>query len=226
MTNEMTVESAKSFMEIIWAGKVARDRQMGHAGASLSNRTLNLSESLFMKTVPFPLNKVYVKQSKIHGDGVFAQTRIHKGEIITMYPCHVLIISPNEDYGTPGNVAMHVNSDLVCRMYGETWRMSESFQDWHFYCLDVTKRYRIVGLPELRNDPAHMGHLINDAAKPSNDPRSHQIYIDVSTSKMNCVFYPLVPSMTAVVAHKDIEPNEEVLACYGLPYWKSRMQYN
>jgi hypothetical protein len=41
------------------------------------------------------LNKVYVGQSRLHGLGVFAKKPIKRGEIITYYPPHYILLMIN-----------------------------------------------------------------------------------------------------------------------------------
>ena len=92
------------------------------------------------------------------------------------------------------------------------------------YCFSWDAHYHFLGHPMFDTDPTYLGHFVNDAAKPTADPNSHDVYVAVSMSKMNCVFEDLQRLTVAVVASRDIKAGEELFVSYGLGYWSTRVQ--
>jgi hypothetical protein len=66
-----------------------------------------------------------------------------------------------------------------------------------------------------------LGHIINDGAKHNSTRKSENIYSKISFLKSNCGFFPLKNNLhVAVIATKDIEPDEELFVSYGITYWR------
>lgn len=92
-----------------------------------------------MLDIPIPLNKVKVKESSIHGRGVFAKQKINKGELITIYPAHYVSIHPSVR-GKPGYSGLRGSAltEKLGTILTEAMRRS--------YAYDVSKYYVIYGI--------------------------------------------------------------------------------
>jgi hypothetical protein len=169
--------------------------------------------------VPIPLDKVEVRESPIHGRGVFAKKKVSKGELITVYPAHYVSVHP-EGHSNPGAFGL-MGSALAERsgsILTEIMRRSYSF--------DVTDHYVIYGHPDLIDDPVFLGHMINDGAKGHStktnyDQKDSSVYDKVSLALSNAEFELLGGLCVCVVATKEINIGDEVLVTYGYPYWIS-----
>jgi hypothetical protein len=86
--------------------------------------------------------------------------------------------------------------------------------------------YAIYGHPNLTNDPAFLGHMINDGAKGHSTTDLHNqkdkvLYDKVSHILGNAEFYPVVGLCCVILATKEIHIGEEVLVSYGYSYWET-----
>lgn len=165
----------------------------------------------FILDIAFNFNGyIEIKQSSIHGMGVFAKQNIKKGSVITIYPCDSLI-----------NEKAHLSlisspSDEQLKKYESTYKLC---------CGD----YSIVGFPENR---LFHGHLINDACPCANEIsielakgvncqrfiKSSIKYMVKSLDRINCK--PKYNETVAyIVASRDISCGEEIYMSYGLLYW-------
>lgn len=223
MDNSLTIEELASFMKSMDQYMEKCDKVDGRTSVLVNRCQLNRSESIPLRFMPFSLDKVTLKPSNIHGRGVFAKIQIKKGDIITLYPCHVLDIIPNADRHLPNHVVLSVNSDPINNRFGKDWNRRDhlALYDYSFSYDDV---HSLVGHPQIDDNPSYLGHFINDAAKPTSDPRSHSIYEIVSQSKMNCLFVPMKGYMVVSVALRDIDIGEELYASYGIGYWLTHIK--
>lgn len=223
MNNSLTLHQLALLMESMNQCMEEFDKANGYTSALVNGCQLNKSESLPLRFMPISLDKVVVKPSKIHGRGVFSKIEIKKGDLITLYPCHVLDIIPCADRHLENHVVLSANSDVINDRFGKDWNKKDHplLRDYAFNYDDF---HSLVGHPQLDDNPSYLGHLINDAAKPTSDPRSHSIYELISQSKMNCLFVPIKGWMVTCIALRDIEVGEELLVSYGLAYWKCRIE--
>ena len=168
--------------------------------------------------LPFKLNKVEIKDSRVHGRGVFATKVIYEGDLVTFYPGDICEFLPNGDRANPHwsgvfpseRFATHFGRDAI-----------KDRRD-NAYAYDVSKNYTIIGDPMFDSDPNYMGHFINDGAKPGTSDKSKPIYETISYLKTNCKFVHVQHDLqVAIVATKDIKPGEELFVMYGVPYWES-----
>jgi len=93
------------------------------------------------KNIPFGLNKVKIGKSKIHGNGIFAQQNILKGELITFYPGDHVGYNPKGDNYIPGNLSMIYPSSRFEQHFGKSCIISE-FPNID-YAFDINNIYRI-----------------------------------------------------------------------------------
>ena len=105
---------------------------------------MDLSERF--QEVGFPsLNCVEVKPSPIHGNGVFAKRDIEAGKIVTLYPCHGIIID---------NIA---GCQQKYKKYMSQFKPSD-----YKVILGREDNAFAFGIPEIYNE-CLSGHLINDS---------------------------------------------------------------
>lgn len=166
---------------------------------------------------------VIVKESKIHGMGVFATSLIKKGDVITYYPPHYVLFFPRGSQGS--NEISIVNCNLAVKA-GISYQDLYSFSD---YAFKLNSHYSIVGDPRLTSDSNFLGHMVNDGAKGHStkenyDKKDHKIYDIVSLSKMNAYFEESYDDFlhVKVIAFRDIAEGEEIFAMYGYDYWTNR----
>lgn len=151
-----------------------------------------------MKAQIFELNKVIVKNSKIHGKGVFAKRKIKTREIITFYPADILIISEEGE--------KHA-------IYDEKYNVNDILK-FDNYKYDIDKFLSIIGDPRKDKNMSYVGHLINDVYNKCEN-------YEINSINANAVFL-VINNLVVVIANKEIEDGEEILVNYGLNYWKCR----
>jgi uncharacterized protein Veg len=174
-------------------------------------------EELLTLKLGLNINKVHIKQSKIHGNGLFSSVNIKKGEIITLYPCDVLVYYPDKDREKDHYVS-YIYSEILNENNELKNKFEQNRQYYKGYQLSVNDEYSIIGLPEYNNDPTYMGHICNDGAR-GHKPEDKLIYDKISILKSNACFRNICDCMMSVVALRDISINEEILVTYGHGYW-------
>jgi len=178
-------------------------------------------EDLLKMKLGIELDKVHVQVSKIHGNGLFAKTNIKQGEVITIYPCDILAYYPEKNR----DAKEHVVAYIFCDELNDNQEAKDLFHKnkkyYKDYQLVINETYSAIGLPEITNNPAYLGHLCNDGAMGHSE-KDKKIYETVSVLKSNAFFKNICDCMMVVVAMKDIKENEEILVTYGHGYWLSR----
>ena len=160
-------------------------------------------EELLKMKLGLNIDKVYIKQSKIHGNGLFAKQKINKGEIITIYPCDVLAYYPEE---TRKSVGYMFSEELQ-----DNTEVKQKFNTNRTFYKDY----------QYDNDPTYMGHICNDGAQGHSE-KDKEIYEKISILKSNAYYKNICDCMVAIVAFRDIQSNEEILVTYGHGYWITR----
>lgn len=174
--------------------------------------------NLLSDMLSVPLNNVELKQSRVHGIGVFAIKHIVETEVITLYPADIIEYTPFEPDAQTGLIKKGVIfGNNTSKKSEEEYKLNHKIFD--DYKCSIISKISIFGCPDNKNNPAYLGHFINDAAKPTKDPRSYPIYMNVVISKQNCMFYSVFDTLIAIVATRDIEPGEELFIPYSLDYW-------
>jgi SET domain-containing protein len=167
------------------------------------------------------LDKVYVKESKIHGLGVFAKKHIKKGSLITYYPAHYAIafVEGRKNGEKERNIRIMPSQTVMKR--GLTFDA-----EYLPYMTDINSYYSICGDPRINDNPGFLGHMMNDCAVGHStldnyNPKDEEVYMNVVLHKVNAfIKYDPNPTCTVTVtAHKDIKKDEEVLTAYGYHYW-------
>jgi SET domain-containing protein len=175
------------------------------------------------------IDKVYVKQSEIHGKGVFAKRNIKPDEFVTFYPGDTVECYWNGLMNDPIKVSY--------------W--GEYTTDTHTYAMAVDNNYVIIGNPNIDEDVSYVGHLINDASKHDSTERSLSATCEITGTpviddenanalfeienydnnnrlKTNCDFYIFKNELhVGIRATKNIKAGEELLIHYGSGYWQT-----
>lgn len=181
---------------------------MGSPQTMLMTLRLPLGQKCFPKTE--------LKKSPIHGRGIFAIDRIPRGQIITMYPGDIVKVKTSVGESDQEKLCGFFNSP---HLPFHLCRVEDIPNIVSIYGFEINDTYSIAGHPELDEDVAYRGHLINDGAR-SHSPRDANVYRTVSLTKLNCQYLPILDSHVVIVATRDIQPGEEILATYGYDYWK------
>ena len=147
----------------------------------------------------------------------FSSVNIKKGEIITLYPCDVLVYYPDKNREKDQYVS-YIYSEILNENNELKNKFEQNRQYYKGYQLSLNDEYSIIGLPEYNNDPTYMGHICNDGAR-GHTPEDKKIYDKISILKSNACFRNICDCMMAIVALTDICINEEILVTYGHGYW-------
>ena len=162
---------------------------------------------------PTDLCNVRIAASHRHGEGVFAQRNLKRGDLITLHPCHYVSINlVGHTAWVPAKVEMPHMTEMLSKVL---------FQ----YSAHVAGTcMSIAADPTIPATPAACAHLINDGAvieERDFDYATLRKYVVDSTAAQNCHFVTLAGVCVAAVASRDIKRNEEVYAAYGGPFWAS-----
>lgn len=184
-----------------------------------------------MKTSSFSRNspklpKIEVKESPLHGVGVFAVDAIKKGSVITYYPAHLLLVDTVQgktavmdvtgEYGDINSEALHTMMDT--------------------YALKICC-IKFAGDPKKgRGEGEFCGHLINDCvdvhqlvphaikAFKSKSKEDFKSFLEFGGSNFqaNAAYVTCLVKLLAgvpIIAIKDIAAGEEVTISYGFMWW-------
>lgn len=166
---------------------------------------------------PVRLDNVYLKESKIHGRGVFAKRDIEKFEVITYYPADLVITNRKVEEPTGGYVSFLSNRYIAkfgCKMDLDGANMN--YLDYAFGSDGKTVE-SIVGCPEFDDNPHLMGQFINDCTSHDSSKESIKNYEDNYFVGLNCII--IFGIQTVIIAERDIKKDEEILTTYGVSYW-------
>lgn len=169
------------------------------------------------------IHKVEIKESKIHGLGVFAMQDIKKGELITYYPAHYVVLYPEGRMNKGGVKKAYLEGKTV---KDHKFECPENARDYEF---EINSFYSIAGDPRIYDNLTYVGHMINDGARGHStyekyDEKDERIYNMVVRAKCNAQHTFIADGLLSVktLAMRDIKAGEEILAPYGYGYWKSR----
>jgi hypothetical protein len=157
------------------------------------------------------LGAVTIKNSRIHGRGVFATCDIPKHSIVTLYPRHMIILD--------GLIESHMMAD-----------------DMNFdvidYQMKLSENISIVGFPTHTSDPKMLGHMLNDPVGNTfySPYKSHirqsilKYFTDISYI-CNCTCKTdMDVGITYILTLKNIKCDEELVMPYGPQYWFRHFQ--
>jgi hypothetical protein len=176
---------------------------------------LVLVAMLSKNVCPTGLCNVRVGYSQRHGQGVFAQRDLRRGDLITLHPCHYMSLNIP---GT-GSVWIATNScvpnvtELISKLL------------YHYSASVYGTCISVAADPSLPVCPAACAHLINDGATMENNSvRDRCKYMHESHIAQNCHLIPIAGVSIAAVALRDIPRNEEIYTSYGWLYWANVLQ--
>ena len=147
---------------------------------------------------------IYIKNSEIHGLGVFANKNFNEGELITRYPAHYIF--KLNDYS----------------IYNISCNPPDNFAD---YIYNLVDNISILGNPMLRNNLTLVGHICNDGYKhnfETNNKKNRNKYNKKAKEYNNAMFLECDDSIINIVSIKNIKKDEEILVAYGFNYWLNR----
>lgn len=172
-----------------------------------------VQKEIQQKGFPVPFrNCVKVKNSLIHGKGVFAKEDIANNRVIGLYPFH-------------GGIK---NSQPYCFDYYKT-QYDEVYYDTLVsdYKITTDDGNFIFGLPQIQDDYL-VGHLINDSYPDVNELKSisdyesfskfYEKYMINSLVRNNCVFVK-TDGFIYIKTVKPIKKGEELVNSYDISYW-------
>ena len=152
------------------------------------------------------LRPIVIKETE-KGKGVFATRDIEKGEWITTFPTHFVIIE-NKEFG----IAMdcYKDRDIVDEVKnGLLNKMGD-------HSLGLLQDLTIVGDPAFQNDNRLWGHFINDLCYDATPTDDNFIYgYDVSNANVGF-------KLLDIHATRPIKEGEELSLAYGPEYWENR----
>lgn len=169
------------------------------------------------KDEPFP---VRVGDAGVKGRGVFTTRPVKKGQVLTLYPCHMMRVR------APGSQPKFMSSRPIDKAEAES--LSDYGQ--YLYDTDDGKLYEAIGDPAHEFEAHACGHMINDPhpavhtinASPSSPEdvwRSILEYELRVAGPANCDLETFEGIGTLCVATRDIAEGKEVSAPYGFAYW-------
>ncbi len=153
------------------------------------NEIIKLTIDTFRNT--FPLTEV--KQSNIHGHGVFAKENIAKNRIITFYPVHYIIDSESK------NGAVYLSPE-ISDLQMNTFKISD-----YILTGPEIELLQIGGHPEMYKEFQN-GHIINHSNKANT-------FFRLVNGNKDCLC-----NVWLIVSTRDIKKGEELTVNYG-PRW-------
>lgn len=166
--------------------------------------------------VPPKCNKVYVKDSKLHGKGVFAKEGIKKGETITYYPPHFIIFFPKGHVAVDNEVVVLPNNNIVKSVFTK-----ELLFTYNHY---ISNHYQICGDPEIIDNMSFVGHIINDCVRGHSPQDNYNMEKYMELALKLCNSYSQFDNknyLIPIIATKNIERDEEILLPYSYEYWEN-----
>ena len=88
----------------------------------------------------------------------------------------------------------------------------------------MTDDITILGLPDLDQDMAYAGHLINDGARAPSTEDELERYMEETQQLANAQFLPLEYLHVVTIATRDIQKDEEIFVTYGPVYWMAHTE--
>jgi hypothetical protein len=163
---------------------------------------------------------VELRPSCRHGRGVFATKDLEKDTILTLHPCDILSWIVKGNRCEENHVILPSLSHRMSRVInvGEAGDYCKKLWD---YSVDIDNDYAVVGNPNFDDNPQYLGHFINDGFMGDFSVLTPSLYSELSGKKSNCHYEIIVDRCIVVVlADRHIKKGEELLACYGINFWK------
>ncbi len=154
-----------------------------------------------------------LKESNIHGLGVFTKVNIPKDEIVTVYPAHMVRIKDQLiGYGD------------VVNQYNTPELQKEILK----YAYNVSAAQQIMGDPKQISKKHLLGHMVNDGYKvpsqygiaPMDVVKDITKYVICDNIYNNCKYSKMGPSVV-IKTVRDVMAGDELLVPYGFNYWSA-----
>lgn len=189
------------------------------------------SRSLHATRLPgLALERVYLDDSLIPcaGRGVFASADCLAGSLLTLYPGdairiddilagynHVSCCSASDD----GSLCI-TDASLLNRARTYEIEVSTPHHGAPQRPADTSEPSlsSVLGDPDRVDDPAYLGHMLNDGAICTSEAL-RPTYTSESSSARNAEPVQLEGCHLAIVATRDVRRGEELLLTYGAAYW-------
>lgn len=166
------------------------------------------------------LDNVTIKESEVHGKGVFAKKDIKKGQVVTLYPGDIAIYLPDGYEGEKILTISQHSARMRNKIDKENIKIKDAWLGMDDYGYLIDDNHVIVGCPDFINNPSYLGHMINDKFACDFDKITPEMYIKMSLEKTNATQVHIADNMhVAIVAKRDIKAGEEVFIPYGLQFW-------
>ena len=167
---------------------------------------LQLQHKMFQRQVysdvKIPVNRCEVRDSTIHGYGVFATRVIEPDELVTLYPADLI-----KEHLDPKDKKKR----LFALIKTGTTEWSNGLGAYTFEVDDITS---IVGDPGKCEDAAWLGHMCNDGAWLGHMCNDGGREVNARFCLLGC--------FVAIISLRRIENDAEILVTYGSQYWQHR----
>lgn len=164
------------------------------------------------------IDKITIKNSPIHGKGVFAIKDIKEGSLITFYfPYFLEYVHPDVlNEKNEGYVIVPISSRRkITNNNGELDYLRKG-------TIRISDHFMLVGDDQYISDYRICGHMINDPCDFSKGKVTEDEYEKQIISKANgsVVSYEKDRRFIYVAATRDIKEGEEILVPYSARYWE------
>jgi hypothetical protein len=175
------------------------------------NKIDTLRQTLMNNMTFNKLDIVEVRNSKIHGKGVFAKRDIKENEILTFYPIDILKLQVDDST----YIASFSNRFL-------SKHEVKNHDKYEIYQYGMPNGNIIIGCPDFINNNNYIGHMINDISIHNKTKKSIKQY-KKNSKKCNCMYYNCsdFDLYVPIVSTKDIRKDEELFTSYGVQYWNN-----
>ncbi len=166
----------------------------------------------------------YVSKSKVHGNGLFASRDLKKGDYITSYPPHFVVITPNPTMDIAKITDEEIPHCVVPSPFNP--HLTLEYEIMKTYCYEINRYIKLCGLPDKIDNYNMLGHMPNDGVKGHSTRDNYifqdeEIYNNVSRLKNNSEFEIHESTYVYLMATKNIRKDEEILVSYNYGYWIS-----
>lgn len=186
-------------------------------------KLLFLHDLLRNLSIAFPPPVTEVKKSLVCSEnGLFASCKIAKGTVISIYPCHAVLLNSG-----------------VCQI-ADRWSemlssMSQSVVDRYKHLVNrLEDGQHIVGLRWVL-ESWFTAHMANDFSREQEIRElqeatqqtipQHMVSYNFSLKERSNGRLSSHGCFVCLVATKDIDVNEEVLVAYGVQYWNNKVDF-
>ncbi len=166
---------------------------------------------------------IELKQSPIHGVGVFATQDLKVGMIATFYACDIAEFCPNKDRSFNSTRTSYqrysprMEEFISKQTPDDVKKIGNTIRDYSF---DISEHVTIYAHPIFRSDTCYLGQFINDRFKPDFKQINEANYNALSKKKANCAYISSNFSV-AIFITSPILKHEELFATYGYKFWQT-----